>query len=452
MKEKLKNNSAMDNGQWIMRNAKNFRSPKLSIANFTLFILLLIIPGCTNKETADEDKDTYLCPMHPTVVSDRPSTCPVCGMDLVRKARPGEEVEITDDLAKLIKSPNETVAASIKTIRGEFKSMPLHLKLSGIVTYDTREIFTIPTRIGGRLEEIFLKYNFQPVKKGQKVAEVYSPELVNAQQELVYLIQKDAENTPLIEASKNKLALLGATSQQLETLVKSQKVVYTFAIYSQYNGYVITDTQPAPSAPTSTATSVSGDMGMGGEVSSSVDSRNQNGSPAPATSMLRVGNYVSAGQALFRVLNSNSIWLEFNVPSSQASQLKKGEQLNLLTGGQTKKLRIDFIEPFSQTEGNFIRIRSYYQGGDLPIGQLIEATLSSTSKETLWLPKEAVLDLGASHVLFAKERGQFKPKEVEIGIRSGDYVEITKGLTSGDEVASNAQYLIDSESFVKATN
>ena len=81
-----------------------------------------MMTACSSDKQA-ENADTYICPMHPTVVSDRPSTCPVCGMDLVRKARAGEEVEITEDLARLIKSPNEVVIASIKTVKAEYKSL-----------------------------------------------------------------------------------------------------------------------------------------------------------------------------------------------------------------------------------------------------------------------------------------------------------------------------------------
>ena len=127
----------------------------------TMLVLMTLVASCNKSGEHAEHADTYTCPMHPTVISDRPGTCPVCGMDLVRKARAGEEVEITEELSKLIKSPNETVIASIKTIKGEYKSMPVSTEAQGVVTYDTRNIYMIPTRIGGRLEKVFLKYAFQ---------------------------------------------------------------------------------------------------------------------------------------------------------------------------------------------------------------------------------------------------------------------------------------------------
>src|SRR5215204_7643583 len=98
---------------------RNWKNSRLILA----IVTLLVLASCGSGGDHAEHADTYTCPMHPTVISDRPGTCPVCGMDLVRKARAGEEVEITEELSRLLKSPNETVIASIKTIKGEYKSM-----------------------------------------------------------------------------------------------------------------------------------------------------------------------------------------------------------------------------------------------------------------------------------------------------------------------------------------
>src|SRR5690349_5584841 len=86
-----------------------------------LFIFLMFVMACTKDRAHSAHVDTYTCPMHPTVTAEAPGTCPVCGMDLVRKARPGESTEIGDDVAKLIKSPNERVLSSIGTVKGQYK-------------------------------------------------------------------------------------------------------------------------------------------------------------------------------------------------------------------------------------------------------------------------------------------------------------------------------------------
>jgi membrane fusion protein, copper/silver efflux system len=446
MRKKLKNKLTVDNGQLTMTWSK-----LLSIVNYPLFILLMLLFSCTTKDSAHDHSDTYTCPMHPTVVSDKPGVCPVCAMDLVRKGRPGEEVKITEDLAKLIKSPNEVVLASIKTAKAEYKSMPVLLTMQGVVTYDTRNIYTIPARVGGRLEKVFLKYNYQPVRKGQKVAEIYSAELMSAQREFLYLLKNDPGNQPLVDAAKSKLLLLGASEKQIDQLSKTQEVTYTFSIYSTHDGFVISDEQPAPAAPSNGAIKGSGGMGMGG--SGGATSASSIAVPSvSASSFVREGSYVASGQTIFKIVNINSLWIEFNVPLAQASQIEVGDKLEWVDQVASKSLKIDFVEPFFSDGEDFIKLRSYYKGSDISVGQLVEARTQTTSVESLWIPQQALLDLGIDEIVFVKERGLFKPRKVSSGLHAGDWVQIINGLASSDEVATNAQYLIDSENFIKTSN
>lgn len=445
MRRKLRNKLTISNVQLTMAWPR-----LLSIVNCQLFILVMLLFSCTPKDSAHEHSDTYTCPMHPTVVSDKPGVCPVCAMDLVRKGRPGEEVKITEDLAKLIKSPNEVVLASIKTSKAEYKSMPVLLTIQGVVTYDTRNIYTIPARVGGRLEKVFLKYNYQPVRKGQKVAEIYSAELVNAQREFLYLVKSDPGNQLLIDAAKSKLLLLGASEKQIDELSKMQEVTYTFSIYSPHDGFVTSDDQQAPAAPSNRETQSSGGMGMSG---SGNTARSSSEIPSvSASSFVREGSYVASGQTLFKIVNTNSLWIEFSIPLAKASQIKVGDKLEWIDQNASKSLKIDFVEPFFSEGEDFIKLRSYYKGSDISVGQLVEARTQTTSVESLWIPQQALLDLGIDEIVFVKERGLFKPRKVSSGLHAGNWIQITNGLASSDEVATNAQYLVDSENFIKTSN
>src|SRR5688572_19540269 len=141
--------------------------------NNILYILLsLLLFSSCNRGNDHVEHDVYTCPMHPTVISDKQGACPVCGMDLVRKVRPGEALEITNDLANVMKAPNQSVVSATKTTKPVYKSVPLSVEAVGVVTYDTRKIYTISARVSGRLEKIYLKYEFQPVRTGQKIAEI----------------------------------------------------------------------------------------------------------------------------------------------------------------------------------------------------------------------------------------------------------------------------------------
>lgn len=402
----------------ISVNSRWFHSRWLTGHGLWTFVIVLLVFACSSKETSIGE--TYTCPMHPTVISDKPGTCPVCGMDLVRKAREGEEVVITKELNRLTKSPNEVITASINTIRGEYKSIPVTKELLGIVTYDTRSVYVIPTRMAGRLEKVYLKYNFQPVTKGMKIAEVYSPELISAQRELVYLIQNDKDNKLLINGAMDRLRFLGATEKQVADLINTQKVNSTFPIYSQHNGYVVMDQAPET---------------------------NQNSNMV--TNLPREGSYVSSGQTLFKVASSNSIWIEFKIPASDGISIHKGDMIKLLNE-DVDEVMVDFIEPFTERNQDFVMIHSHLDSKSFLIGDLVKGTIGFTTKN-LWLPKSSILDKGMEQIVFVREQGLFVPRKIEIGLQTDDATEIINGLTTADEVASNAHYLVDSEGFIKVT-
>ncbi|MCD9017992.1 efflux RND transporter periplasmic adaptor subunit [Parachryseolinea silvisoli] len=432
---------------------KNNWRNKLSLP-IMLLPLLVLVASCNKGGEHAEHADTYTCPMHPTAISDKPGTCPVCGMDLVRKARPGEEVEITEDLSKLIKSPSETVIASIKTIKGEYMSMPVSTEAQGVVTYDTRNVYTIPTRIGGRLEKVFLKYAFQQVRKGQKVAEIYSPELLTAQRELLFVIENDSKNEALIQSAKERLKLLGATDAQINDLIQSKNPKNTFAIYSTYDGYVLADGQQTPIAPMTSprASTSAGGMtdGMSGNASTS-PSTSASSAVSKSDQLIREGSYVTSGQTLFKVVNPSALRVELNIASTLTATVKKGSKVKLDFGDEHRDDgTIDFVQPFFNEGQEFLTVRVYTKNTErLHIGHLVKAVIESSAVEALWVPKEAVLHLGVDDVVFVKEKNVFRPKKVVTGIRTEKHIEIKQGLSSSDEIASNGQYLVDSESFIK---
>lgn len=416
-----------------------------------LMSLLVLLTACSGSEEAHDD--TYTCPMHPTVVSDRPGSCPVCGMDLVRKARPGEEIKITEDLSRLLKSPNEVVVASVNTIRGEYKSVPVSVEATGVVTYDSRNIYTIPARAGGRLERVFLKYNFQPVRKGQKVAEIYSPELVTAQRELLFLLDNDADNEALIQSARNKLELLGLTRSQIAGVEKNRQAQNTIAIFSPYNGYVIAGDQTEPSADMSSAPvgETGGMGGMGTGASATRAPQAPNSARSSELSLIKEGSYVSAGETLFKIVNTTSLRIELNIPGAEAAAISVGDPVGLALGhGQTVQASVDFVQPFYTQGENFVKVRLYTTDTEeLQVGQLVTASIRIPAKESLWVPRIAVLDLGTQSVVFIRDREVLKPKTVVTGMRSDGMVEIKSGLASSEEIAANAQFLVDSESFIK---
>ncbi len=389
-------------------------------------VLFILVGACTNNSLS-HDPATYTCPMHPTVVSDEPGTCPVCGMDLVRKSRQGDNMEIPADVAALLESPADAVVARLRVVKGEYKSVPLEVSAAGVVTYNTREIYTLPARVGGRLEKVYIRYAFQQIAKGQKIAEIYSPELVAAQRELLFLLERDAKNLSLIDAAKQKLQLLGMSGSQIDAVIRRGEATNIVAVYSAYSGYIITgQSVPAPGSQPSEAT-------------------------AP---FVREGDYVAQGETLFTIVKNDALRIDLELPGIYADRIVKGQKAELLFDTHERQLlTVDFVQPYYHEREKFLKVRVYPDHSkDLLIGQLINARILIHSAEGLWVPREAVWSLGLRKVVFIRDRGLFKPKNVTTGLSVGGMVIIESGLASTDEIASNAQFLVDSDSFIKPSN
>ncbi len=155
---------------------------RISLRVLFLMLGLSVWVGCVDKKK--ETHDEYTCPMHPTVIQDKPGRCPVCGMNLVKKK--------TSEKSKTSSTPargehvHQLAKNSVKTVRAVAELKTTTFEANGILTVDTRSLISIPARFGGRIERLYLKYDFQPVLKGEKMLEIYSPELLTAQQDLLY--------------------------------------------------------------------------------------------------------------------------------------------------------------------------------------------------------------------------------------------------------------------------
>lgn len=432
--------------------------------NILFLALAVLVAACKGEDHKHAEGDTeYTCPMHPQIVQNKPGTCPICGMDLVPKAAHGDGVEITEDLAFLLKPTNSTVIASIATTKPEQKTAEASIKMDGIITYDPRRVYSVPARVGGRIEKLFVKYNFQPILKGQKLMEVYSPELITAQKELLYLVQSAPEDKQLIQAARQKLQYLGATSEQINRLISRGEESYTFALYSPYDGYVIdlNATAPAATASMAAAPAASAGGGMdamgGGSAATAVAPATAAAAPAGQATQLREGMYVTVGQPLVRVVNAEQLWAEFNVPAGEMSSLAKGSPV-LITfpqlPGEKLEAKVDFFQPFFDEGENFAKVRVYLprDNRQVMVGQLVSAEATYTTEAALWVPKAAVLDIGTKTVAFKKVNGVFEPVAVTTGAVTRDHIQINSGLTQADVIATNAQFMVDSESFIKVSN
>ncbi len=415
---------------------KNWRnSPYL----FAITALLFLTNCSSGDQHAAKEAGQYTCSMHPQIVQDKPGACPICGMDLVHIARPGEEVKITKELSYLLKPANAVVVASIKTISPVLRTMEVKIKANGTITHDTRKIATISSRFGGRIEKLYIKYKLQPVHKGEKILEIYSPELVNAQRELLYLLEKDRGNDAMIRASIEKLQLLGLTENQVDQMVSSNKESYSFTVYSPVSGYIMehseSEREGSPQMPANPDEFMNESSGL----------------------RIREGMYVTRGESIFTVVSHSDLWAEFDLYPKDAPRVKINDAVTITVGNSAKERvesKINFIQPFFKSGENLTKVRTYLSNPHhhYHTGQLVSAIFTTLSENSMWIPKNARLNLGTQEIAFIKRYGVFRPVVISTGRQSGDWIEVLNGVERRDSIAYNAQFMIDSESFVKVNH
>lgn len=444
---------------------------KISNASFPIAVFFagLLLLGCKRKqqqaETATRAAE-YSCPMHPQILKNAPGSCPICKMDLVLQHSHHEYGAANDSLTNLVIPTDEVVLSGIKTIKPERGSRFEKITAKGIINYNSNNQNSISSRVTGRIERLFVKYNYQRVAKGQKLMEIYSPDLANAQQELLFL--KNAGETRLLESAKRKLRLLGSTEQQINQVLKSGRVDYTVSIYSPYSGYVSesqTSTSPVSATASLGSTNISGSDGeRSSSMNEMIGSQSRSSMPPAAArlasnspTLLREGQYISVGQRLFGIVNADAVWAEFYVNTSNLDLFKRGSSVQIESVDVKSKkahVPVGLVQPyFSQgMTYSLVRATLFNKYSLWKVGELITVTTESTRKMGYRLPRTAVLQLGSRYVAFVKNNGIFKPVYVQVRSVGGEWIDIGDSLGENQEVASNAWFLVDSESFIKVQN
>lgn len=427
-------------GKWQLVKGRGQLAIKNEFAILLIAYCLLLIGAACNNKKEDHTQhqqlitsNQYTCPMHPEIIRDKPGKCPICGMDLVKMETGG--TKSTDaELESLLKPTNEFVVSKIPVTTMQKKEEQIEIEALGNIAYDTREVGSISSRVSGRIEKLYVRYWYQQINKGQHILDIYSPELMTAQQNLLFLLKNDATNTTFIQAAKEKLLLLGMSSQQLQQVVQSGKPSLSIAVYSNYSGHIH---EAANSGNMNTKSVAMKDIALITEELS-----------------LKEGMYLQKGQSIFTVYNPDYAWVILNIYGENQGLVKTGNTVRVTPETAPDKnfrAEINFIEPFYRKESKTLTARVYFNNSVLkiPIGSQVRATIFGNTKEAWWLPKEAVVSLGLDKVVFQQTDGGFKAHKINTGITHKNHIQVLSGMNETDSVAANAQYLMDSESFIK---
>ncbi|MDX5346326.1 MAG: efflux RND transporter periplasmic adaptor subunit, partial [Hymenobacteraceae bacterium] len=226
----------------------------------------------------------YTCSMHPQIRQNEPGNCPICGMELIPVSKTGSTAAEADPFV-LEMTPEAVALANIQTTVVGQTTQENELFLSGKVEVNEQKVSSVTAKFPGRIERLYVDFTGQPVQKGQRLASMYSPELLAAQREL----QEAAKNKNLIpelyEAAKNKLRLWKLSDRQIQQIENSEKLLTTFDIYADVSGVV-------------------------------------------TQKLVSVGDYISTGSVLFEVANLNEVWVVLDAYETDLSQIKVGSDVS----------------------------------------------------------------------------------------------------------------------------
>lgn len=360
------------------------------------------------------------------------------GMRMPQNIEKSDSTRINIPLDALLKPTNAFIISQVPVTTLHTSTENMEVPALGVVQYDYRQAGSVAARIAGRIEKLYVRYRYQYISKGQKIMELYSPELLTSQQNLIFLLKNDPENNSLIHAARQRLVLLGMSAQQISQISQSGKPIFSVSVYSNYAGYVIdaggANMQVTPAAGTG--------MNAGNLSAQTTEELS-----------LKEGMYVEAGQTIVNIINTNTALVSLSIYADQQSLIKVGDAVKITAETTPESVRgnIAFIEPFYSGETRTLSARVYINnsGAKIPIGSQVQATIFTGAKEANWLPSSAVLSLGLNDIVFKKEGNIFRAVKVMTGIKQDDKIQILSGLMAKDSVVMNAAFLTENESFIQ---
>jgi Cu(I)/Ag(I) efflux system membrane fusion protein len=437
-------------------------------------LALSLIPTGTSRSQLDtvaqlavpasaEAAQQYTCGMHPMIITDEPGLCPICNMELTPLKAAGSEASSVPAGERKIKywvapmdptfirdepgkSPmgmdlvpvyeDEAATGSIISIDPVTsqnmgvritpvtrKDLSRTVSTVGLVAYEEPKQFSVNSKVDGWVERLYVNETGQFVKKGSALLEIYSPELVSAQEEFL-LAQNNSQSLAqspfpsiadgaerLLESSRRRLKLWDISERQIKHLEKSGEVAKTLTLYAPYDGIV-------------------------------------------SMKMVREGQFIKRGMELLMLSDISKVWIYADIYEYEMPWVKLGQKAKILlpyVGSDPIESEVSFIYPFVEPQTRTIKARFDIDNPDFTLkpDMYVNVRLESEPvKDALAVPVEAVLHSGEIETVFVSlGDGKFEPRRVKTGLQSeAGFIEIIQGLLEGEQVVISAQFMLDSES------
>ncbi|MCC6179005.1 MAG: efflux RND transporter periplasmic adaptor subunit [Chloroflexi bacterium] len=376
----------------------------------------------------------YRCPMHPHYTSDKPGSCPICGMTLVPvdgtpppsssadptkaagDAPPPGTIRISADRQQLIGVSYGTVSseAATRTIRAV-----------GSVAVDETRITKVHTRVDGWIDSVHADFTGKPVVAGQRLLTLYSPDLLNTQEELLLAIRQQTteatsvvsgmsrDTDALVASARRRLQLWSLTDAEIDDVIRTKTPIVSVPVSSPATGYVLT--------------------------------RNA-----------YKGQRITPDTELYTLADLRRVWILAEVFEADAQYIRLGmlARVTMPYGDHQRTGRVTFIQPQITTESRTLKVRIEVDnpGQVLKPDMYVNAEFDlGTGTSRLVVPTNAVLDSGTRQVVFVdRGEGYLEPRDVQVAERLGDRIVIASGLALGERIVTSGTFLIDSEAQLKA--
>jgi RND family efflux transporter MFP subunit len=365
--------------------------------------------------------------MHPTYIVEQPGDCPICGMSLV----PIEEEEVVEETSSIegyaaIKvSPERQQLIGVKTGVVERRPMNKVVRTVGLVDYDEKRIAHIHTKISGWIEDLYVDYTGKLVEKGEQLLTIYSPELVSTQDEYLLALKGRKElgsstlrevslgSSRLYEATRRRLLLWDITEEQIDELERTGEPNTKMSLHSPIDGFVL-----------------------------------HKGAFE--------GKYVSPNDELYTIADLSVVWIYADIYEYELPFIHVGQEARVSLSylpGEEFVGTVDYIYPYMEEKTRTVKVRLVFDnpGWKLKPKMYTNVKLKVDLGEQMAIPEDAILDTGTRQVVFLyRDNGTFEPREVKLGQKVEDYYVLLEGLDEGNRIMTSANFLIDSESKLKA--
>jgi Cu(I)/Ag(I) efflux system membrane fusion protein len=366
-------------------------------------------------------KDQWQCPMHPSIVQDHPGDCPICGMKLVKVERSDIAPE---GLTGVTIDPARQQLIGLRIAHAERGVVGGAWRTSGRVAVDETRVHHVNVKFSGFMEHVHGDFVGRAVKRGEPLYSIYSPELLAAEQEFLLALETRkrlaqaggmvTDGDALVSAARRKLELWDVPAPEIARIEQSGEATRTVTFTSPASG-VLTKKDVVP------------------------------------------GMRVNAGDMPFEIVDLSRVWVLADAYESDLRQVKVGMTAKLTLKAfpdRTFTGRVTFIDPLLDPKTRTAKVRVEFPNptGELKPEMFGEVVFQGEGRKGLRVPADAVIHSGTKSVVFvALPDGKFQPREVQVGESNADFVEIVSGLEAGDGVVTRANFLVDSESRLRAS-